>query len=125
VTGRAASDIEELDLTLQGVLDIIAEAISDKKGSSPVFLDLTDVVDYVDVICIASGETSLQNRAIADRVTERLESYDIIPDSLQGYDDGSWILLDYGVIVVHAMLPELRSFYQLEELWSEGRLIAV
>jgi len=125
VNESAGFDLKDVNLTLRDTLAVIAEAVSDKKGTEPVFLDLRGVVDYLDVICITSGETSLQNRAVADRVVERLKNCDIIPLSLQGYEDGSWILLDYGAFVVHVMLPELRSFYRLEELWSEGRLITV
>lgn len=122
---KTGFDLKQADPSLRDTLGIIAEAVSGKKGLPPIFLDLSGVVDYLDVICITSGETSLQNRAIADHIAARLRSYDIIPLSLQGYDDGSWILLDYGTFVVHVMVPELRSFYQLEELWSEGRLVTV
>jgi len=125
VNAKGSRNSNDANLSLVDVLALVAEAVAEKKGLNPVFLDLSGVVDYLDVICVTSGETSLQNRAIADRVAERLRSYDIIPFSLQGYEDGSWILLDYETFVVHVMLPELRSFYQLEELWSEGRLIAV
>ena len=125
MNAKGSRNSNDANLSLVDVLALVAEAVAEKKGLNPVFLDLSGVVDYLDVICVTSGETSLQNRAIADRVAERLRSYDIIPFSLQGYEDGSWILLDYETFVVHVMLPELRSFYQLEELWSEGRLIAV
>jgi len=119
-----ARSIRELklteDLSLPEVLALTREAAADRKALDTVLLDLTGVVDYLDVLCITSGETPLQNRAIADRIAERLKEYDIIFDSLQGYRDGSWIVLDYSFMVVHVMLPELRSFYRLEELWSEG-----
>jgi len=83
------------------------------------------VVDYLDVMVVTTGETPVQNRAIADSVINKLKEYGIIIDSLQGYRHGGWVLLDYGLVVVHIMLPELRSFYQLEELWSEGKRVKV
>ncbi len=81
------------------------------------------MVDYVDVICLATGHTRVHNRAITDAVAQKLKTYGIIPDSLQGYRDGGWVLLDFGVLVVHVLIPELRKFYRLEELWTEGREI--
>lgn len=83
------------------------------------------MVDYLDVMVVTTGETPVQNRAIADSVINKLKEYGIIIDSLQGYRHGGWVLLDYGLVVVHIMLPELRSFYQLEELWSEGKRVKV
>lgn len=107
------------------VLALVADAASDRKAANTAFLDLTGVVDYLDVMCITSGETEIQNRAICDRIAERLKEYDIIFDSLQGYRDGSWIVLDYSWLVVHVMLPQVRSFYRLEELWSEGKFVDI
>ncbi len=120
---RVASDAIEEEISFEDVLILIKEAISDKKGEDIVFLDLSLIVDYLDVICIATGHTPTHNRAIADSVTEKLAEYGIISDSLQGYSDGSWILLDYGLIVVHIMLPHIRVFYDLEELWAEGERV--
>lgn len=107
------------------MLKLVHDAISSKKGENLLFIDLTGVVDYTDVICLANGYTPVHNRAMADAIVESLAKYGIMVDSLQGYKDGGWILLDYGVIVIHLMLPELREFYQLEELWSEGEKIEV
>jgi len=90
-----------------------------------VFIDLSEVVDYVDIMVVTTGETPVQNRAIADSIIHKLREYGIMIDSLQGYRHGGWVLLDYGLVVVHIMLPELRAFYQLEELWSEGKHVAV
>ena len=107
------------------VLALVLDAATDRKASDTVFLDLTGVVDYLDVLCITSGETEIQNRAVCDRIAERLKECDIIFDSLQGYRDGSWIVLDYSWLVVHVMLPRVRSFYRLEELWSEGKIVDI
>jgi len=123
-TEAKSNKAEELTETADA-LAVVLDAASDRKAANTVFLDLTGVVDYLDVMCITSGETEIQNRAICDRIVERLKECDIIFDSLQGYRDGSWIVLDYSWLVVHVMLPQIRSFYRLEELWSEGKVIDI
>ncbi len=112
-------------LDVPAALVLVMDAAADRKAAETVFLDMTGVVDYLDVMCITTGETPIQNRAIADCVVKRLKEYDIIPDSLQGYQSGSWIVLDYSWLVVHVMLPEIRSFYRLEDLWSEGEVLDI
>ena len=112
-------------LDVPAALVLVMDAAADRKAAETVFLDMTGVVDYLDVMCITTGETPIQNRAIADCVVERLKEYDIIPDSLQGYQSASWIVLDYSWLVVHVMLPEIRSFYRLEDLWSEGEVLDI
>jgi len=108
------------DLGMEDVLSIISEAITAKKGEDIVILDLTQTVDYLDYLVICCGQTEIHNRAIADNIEDQLSRYDIIPDGLHGHRHGGWILLDYGVLVVHVFLPGLRSFYRLEELWAAG-----
>lgn len=122
---EAKSNKAEEGTETADALAVVLDAASDRKAANTVFLDLTGVVDYLDVMCITSGETEIQNRAICDRIVERLKECDIIFDSLQGYRDGSWIVLDYSWLVVHVMLPQIRSFYRLEELWSEGKVIDI
>jgi ribosome-associated protein len=124
-----ATKIEEKsltkNLTVAKALAVLKDAALDIKADDIAFLDMTGVVDYLDVMCLATGETALQTRAIADRIVERLKEYDIIVDSLQGHQEGSWVVLDYGWLVVHIMLPTVRAFYRLEDLWSEGKALKI
>ncbi|MBN2082240.1 ribosome silencing factor [bacterium] len=111
------------DLTMEDVLRIAVTAIEDKKGEDAVVLDISDQLDYIDYIIVCTGQTDLHTKAIADNIKLELSRYDIIPDGLNGYRHGDWILLDYGVLVVHVFLPALRDFYRLEELWAGGRAV--
>jgi ribosome-associated protein len=125
-TARAAAgDVRSADddLSMDDVLRIVVEAIDGKKGLDPVVLDLSDHLDYLDYLVVCSGQTELHTQAIADQVVADLNRYDIIPDGLNGYRHGDWILVDYGVLVVHVFLPALRDFYRLEELWGAGRVV--
>ncbi len=106
--------------SIEEVLRLMVEAARDKLAEDVKVLDVTGVLDYVDYILVAQGQTAIQNRAIADRIIESLKEYDIIISSLQGYRNADWILIDYDNVVVHVLLPDAREFYQLEELLSEG-----
>lgn len=106
------------DLTMNDVLGIVCRAIEDKRGEQVLVLDLTGQVDYLDYIVLCCGLSEIHNRAIADSVVAELSRYDIMPDGLDGYRFGDWILIDYGVLVVHVFLPAMREFYRLEELWA-------
>jgi ribosome-associated protein len=117
---EAASRVTPDDLTMQDVITLVTRAIEDKRGEQTLILDLSGQVDYLDYMIVCCGNTDVHNRAIADAVVEALSAYDIIPDALDGYRFGDWILLDYGVLVVHVFLPALRQFYRLEELWAAG-----
>jgi ribosome-associated protein len=124
-SSRAGRPAYDADLAMDDVLRIIRTAIEEKKGEQVTILDLTGQVDYLDYIVVCSGQTDLHNRAVADQVTAELSRYDIIPDATSGYRNGGWILVDYGVLVVHIMLPPLRDFYRLEELWAAGREVGL
>jgi ribosome-associated protein len=113
--------IDPEDMSIEEVLAIIRSALEDKKGEEVLIMDLEEQVDYLDYLVVCSGYTDMHNRALADAVISELSRYDIMAEDLQGYRRGDWILIDYGVIVVHIFLPALREFYRLEELWSGGR----
>jgi ribosome-associated protein len=71
-----------------------------------------------DSFAIVTGRSKIQTRAIADAVVEaaRREGHDV--SRVEGYSDGSWILIDLGNVIVHVFTPEQRAFYNLERLWS-------
>jgi ribosome-associated protein len=117
VRATAAAD----DLTMDDVLGIIRRAIEDKRGDQVLVLNLIGQVDYLDYIVLCCGTSDIHNRAIADNVVSELSRYAIMPDGLDGYRFGDWILIDYGVLVVHVFLPAMREFYRLEELWAAAQ----
>jgi ribosome-associated protein len=117
--------IADDELTMEDVLAIVSRAVDEKKGENLRILDVREQLDYLDYMVVCSGYTEMHNRAIADSVVEALSSYDIIPDALDGHRFGDWILIDYGVLVVHVFLPALRDFYRLEELWAAGKEVVL
>ena len=71
-----------------------------------------------DTFAIVSGRSKVQTRAIADAIIEAAERDGYTPSRVEGYGDGSWILIDLGNVIVHVFTPEQRTFYNLERLWS-------
>ena len=98
---------------------IAAAAASDKKGEATVVLDMADQLGVVDTFVITSGTNPRQVRTIADEVEARLKEVDGRgPLRVEGLDDARWVLLDFGDIVVHVFLDEVRAYYDLEHLWA-------
>ena len=74
---------------------------------------------------ICSGTSSRQNQAIADEIGLQLKKRGELPSSTEGYEQGEWILLDYGDFLVHIFSQKAREYYSLERLWREAKVIPV
>jgi len=103
---------------------IAAQAASAKLGSDTVILDVGDVLSIVDYFVVTSAPNTRQVRTIAEEVEEQLRrSGGEGPIRVEGLQDSTWVLLDYGDVVVHVFLDTTREFYDLERLWRDvGRL---
>ena len=103
---------------------ISARAADDKKGEAITVLDVGEIIGIVDTFVITSGSNTRMVRSIVDEVEKQLqEQAGIKPRSMEGLDDYSWVLLDYGDLVVHVFLDETREYYGLERLWADaGRI---
>ncbi len=83
-----------------------------------VALDVTALTDVMDCLVIASGTSNRHVKALADNVVTEAKKQGIRPIGMEGEDAGEWVLVDYGDVVVHVMLPATRDLYDLERLWS-------
>ena len=81
-------------------------------------LDLRPLTIIADFFLICTGKSSIQLRAIADRIDDRMRGAGIRKPRMEGYQEATWILLDYGDVVAHVMAAEQREFYRLEEFWT-------
>lgn len=99
---------------------VILNALEDLKAVDIRVLDVTDVAGFTDLMIVASGNSSRQVKALADRVVERCKEAGCRPQGIEGEREAKWILVDLGDIVVHVMDPDTRAFYNLEKLWSVG-----
>ncbi|MDQ3694286.1 MAG: ribosome silencing factor [Chloroflexota bacterium] len=101
----------------------IADAISETPAANTLVLDVHAVSPLADFFVICSGENERQLRAISREVGEQLATAGIRPKRSEGTAEGGWILLDYGDVVVHIFHEDQRTFYRLEDLWSEAHTL--
>ena len=94
------------------------KALDDKKASNIEIIDVSQQTSLGDYFVIASCQSTVQVRACIDEVEEQLEKEGINVLHKEGYSSGSWILMDYGDVIVHVMQQEMREFYGIERLWD-------
>ncbi|MCW1931483.1 ribosome silencing factor [Pararhodobacter zhoushanensis] len=106
------------DFTADDVLALVLQSLDDDKAEEVVKIDLRGRSSMSDYMVIASGRSSRQVGAIAEKLIERLkEQFRITPRS-EGKETGDWVLIDANGVVVHVFRPEVRDFYQLERMWQ-------
>jgi ribosome-associated protein len=103
------------------LVETIVKALDEKKGMELKVLDIHAQTGIADYFIIASGTSSPHTKALSDFVEEKVEKE--LGESIlrrEGYQGGSWILLDYGTVIVQIFKPEERSYYNLEKLWGDS-----
>lgn len=119
---KTSTDVVAMDTEAFNAL--IIEAIEDVKGSRIAKLDLRALEEAsADYYIICQGDSSTQVKAIADNITKRLKQESgVLPNHVEGAMGAKWILVDYFTTIVHVFYPETRTFYELEELWSDANI---
>jgi len=112
------------DNTKQKRIDLIVEAIREKKGKRIVIIDLSGVEKAIcDTFIICHGESTTQVGALADWVEEKVRTgIGEKPHHIEGLQNSQWVLLDYFDCMVHIFQEEQRFFFNLEELWADGQI---
>jgi ribosome-associated protein len=90
-----------------------------------VVLEVGEIIGITDFFVIGSGRSTRQVRTVADEVESVLRDAQIRPRRREGRDDAHWILLDFGVVVVHIFDEEARDYYDLERLWADAPRVAL
>jgi ribosome-associated protein len=99
----------------------IGQLLLDKKASDVLVLDVRGMSSYADYIVLASAESDRQVSAMAENVHIKLKEEDgLYPSGTEGKETGQWVLLDYGEVVAHLFLNDVRAFYDLEGLWADA-----
>jgi ribosome-associated protein len=103
---------------------LAARAADDKKGTDTRVLDVGNILAIADVFVITSASNSRQVRSIAEEIEERLKAEaGISPLRIEGLRDLTWVLLDYGDVVVHVFSDEMRAFYEIERLYRDAVVV--
>ena len=103
---------------------IAYEALADKKGEDIKVLDISEISPIADYFVISNGTSSSQVDALVDNVEEKMHKAGYSLKQQEGTNSGTWVLMDYGDIIVHIFDKENRSFYNLEHIWSDGRAVS-
>ncbi len=96
---------------------LVTDALDDLKAVNTVALDVTDLTDVTDCLVIASGTSNRHVKSLANNVVVEAKKAGMPPLGVEGDDVGEWVLVDFGDVVLHVMLPATRDFYDLERLW--------
>ena len=112
-------------MEISEVLQLVCQAIVDKKGCNILTLDVRGVSTITDYFIIAEGSVSRHVVSLAQYVDEVLRTRKITPVHSEGVQEGDWIVLDYMDFIIHLFLPELRHHYSLEEVWKEGKVMSI
>jgi len=97
-----------------------------KKALNVKLLEVRGISSLTDYLLLASGTSDRHVQAVAEEVRMGLkQQHATAPLAVEGMEDGRWVLLDYGDVMVHVFQPEVRDFYDLEGLWSEAPDVAI
>lgn len=97
-----------------------AHILDDKKGENVVVIDVSKVADITEYFVIATANSNRLVDALIDYVEEGLKPYGADPLQIEGREQCSWAIMDYGSVMVHIFQPDARSFYRLERLWGDA-----
>ena len=102
------------------MVKIAYQALYDKLGEDIKVIDIRGISTIADYFIIADGSNKNQVQAMVDNVQEELEKAGYSMKQMEGYRDGSWVLLDFHDIIIHVFDRENRLFYDLERIWKDG-----
>ena len=102
---------------------IAIAALEEKKASEIRVIDISEVSVFADYFIIANGSNRPQMQAMSDEVSEKMEKAGAVLKQVEGYDNASWILLDFGDVIVHIFGEQDRLLYDLERIWRDGKQV--
>ncbi len=112
-------------MTEQQKLELIVKILDSKRGEDIQVIKISDLTILADYFVIVNGTSNTHTRALADEVEFQFSQHGIEPERREADTGNTWIILDYGDIIVHAFYKETRDFYKLEGLWADGEQIDV
>lgn len=118
-TAFAARPDSAVPLTSAALLELVLSSLDDDKAEDVVQIDLTGKSAMADTMVVASGRSTRQVAAMAQKLMDRLKERFRLTARIEGKDTGDWVLIDTGDVVVHIFRPEVRDFYQLEKMWQD------
>jgi ribosome-associated protein len=125
VNPAADAPFPATDMSSDALHTLILSQLDDDQAMEPISIPLAGKSSIADYMVIASGRSTRQVAAMAQKLAERLKGECGILAKLEGLPTADWVLIDAGDVIVHLFRPEVRSFYNLERMWSIGDAPAV
>ncbi|MGJ8622706.1 MAG: ribosome silencing factor [Yoonia sp.] len=110
--------------TSESLLAAVLKSLDDDKGEDIVQINLRGKSEMGDYMVIASGRSTRQVVAMAEKLADRIKHDFGVISKTEGKETGDWVLIDTGDVIVHIFRPEVREFYQLEKMWQPGTAAA-
>lgn len=123
-TPGAGSMSASPSVTSEALLAAILASLESDKGEDIVQINLRGKSEMGDYMVIASGRSTRQVSAMAEKLTDKLKAAFGVLSKVEGKETGDWVLIDTGDVIVHVFRPEVREFYQLEKMWMPGAAAA-
>lgn len=114
-TKTPTADPTSIDLALA-----VADALDDKKALDIVLMDVGDLLQITEVFAVATGTSRRHVVTLGDEVADQLRAHGRKPLRVEGGEEGEWVLLDFGDVIVHVFQEDARAFYDLERLWGDA-----
>lgn len=105
------------------MVHVIYDALADKKGEDIKVIDISEISVMADYFMITNGNSDSQVSALVENVDEKTHAAGYELKQQEGAKGGDWILMDYGDVIVHVFNGDNRSFYNLERIWSDGKVV--
>lgn len=122
---KESSENAQLAKVLKAKFVCCLQAAADKKAEDLVALDLKGLSSFADYFIICHGQSNRQVRGITGHIRETMSAAGYKPVGVEGLAEETWVLLDYGALIVHVFLKDVREFYDLERLWADAPRISV
>lgn len=121
---KKAEKIAEL-MSSEGMAHVIVRELDQKRAGGIKLLHVEDQTILADYFVLATGHSNTQLRALSGYVEEKLKESGVEPLHTEGYNEASWIVMDYAGVILHLFTPETRQFYNLEKLWSASQEVDI
>lgn len=111
--------------TAKEVAAIVAKALDSKKGIDLRLIEISDISTLADYFLICTASSNTHVRTLCDAVEEAMDEAGEPMVGREGHRGGTWVVLDFGCVVVHVFTEETRAFYDLERLWQDGKQVSM
>lgn len=107
------------------IAEVAIRALDSKKGKDIKALETGELTTLAEYFVLCTGTSNTQIKALADAVEQALSDAGEEPHHIEGHRDGTWVLMDYSVVVIHIFTEEAREFYDLERLWKDAKAVDI